>query len=755
MPELSERLAAAARIGNLEFQPRLLHLDGAADREALAALFDSGRIVACHDTIHEQVAQLIRTEHPDRRFDPAELAERTTARLGSQAHHYGTWVFYPWSGRLVHLLPPAEFRALRADRNHYKISPAEQARLRAASVGVIGLSVGRSAAMTLALEGVGGRFRLADFDHLELSNLNRLQCGLHDLGLPKTVSVARAMFELDPYLSIELFHDGITAENLDAFLTGDGRLDVVAEECDDLFVKVRVRERCRALGIPVVMETSDRGMLDVERFDREPDRPPFHGLVGDLRAESLVGLSTKEKVPFIIRILDVDRLSPRMLATLPEIETSVSTWPQLGSDVVLGGALVTHACRRILTGEPLASGRFYVDLDELLAPSAAVAVAPPPPEQRAAVAEATREPSLPSLSPVGVDPARLTGAQVRALVAWAAQAPSAGNAQPWRFAFREGALHLGTDPARARSGLDFEDRATRMALGAVAENLALAAGGMGLAATIEATGELAWTFRFARAATEPSPLLAQIPRRVTNRRVGPGTPLPAADLAPLQQAAASAGGHLALRTDRATLDAVAALIGEADRVQWLDPAVHREVMAELRWTPEAVLRSRDGLDLATLELAEADRAGLRVIARPDVMATMARLGTGAGLGALSRQWMRSAGAVGLVVQPDGGAGAYFEGGRVAQRVWLAATAAGLALHPMTALPYLLARLAEAPETLAAWQHEALARVRESFRALFPDLPAGEHILLFRLFRADPPSARSLRRPVDEVLTLHD
>jgi hypothetical protein len=27
------------------------------------------------------------------------------------------------------------------------------------------------------------------------------------------------------------------------------------------------------------METSDRGVLDVERFDLEPDRPIFHGLL--------------------------------------------------------------------------------------------------------------------------------------------------------------------------------------------------------------------------------------------------------------------------------------------------------------------------------------------------------------------------------------------------------------------------------------------------------------------------------------------
>ena len=45
-------------------------------------------------------------------------------------------------------------------------------------------------------------------------------------------------------------------------------------------MKLLVREMARERRIPVLMETSDRGVLDVERFDLEPDRPIFHGLLG-------------------------------------------------------------------------------------------------------------------------------------------------------------------------------------------------------------------------------------------------------------------------------------------------------------------------------------------------------------------------------------------------------------------------------------------------------------------------------------------
>ena len=91
-----------------------------------------------------------------------------------RALEYGLWFYYPWSGALVHVLPMAEFRALRTDRNRLKILPLEQERLGRARIAIAGLSVGLAAATTLVLEGVGGRFALADFDALGLSNLNRL-----------------------------------------------------------------------------------------------------------------------------------------------------------------------------------------------------------------------------------------------------------------------------------------------------------------------------------------------------------------------------------------------------------------------------------------------------------------------------------------------------------------------------------------------------------------------------------------------------
>jgi RimJ/RimL family protein N-acetyltransferase len=350
----------------------------AADEEAVAGLLESGRVWSVDDRLRDQLEELVRCREPGRERTAEELDAAVETICGDGGYqHYGTWVFYPWSGRLARMLPRAEFRQVRSDRNRDKISREAQEVLRSKTVGIVGLSVGNSAALTCAMEGVGGRFVLADFDVVGLSNLNRLRASVTDLGVPKTVLCARQMLEIDPYLEIHLVSDGLTAQTMQEFFAGPaGRLDLAVEECDTAWVKLAVREHARAMRIPVLMDTNDRGMLDIERFDLEGDRPLLHGRLGALTADDLSGLNRGQLLQAMVAMVDADGLSPAMTDALAKIGTTLSSWPQLASGVMLGGALVTDTARRILTGEPVPSGRHYVDLSQLI-PAAGTACVPP------------------------------------------------------------------------------------------------------------------------------------------------------------------------------------------------------------------------------------------------------------------------------------------------------------------------------------------------------------------------------------------
>jgi nitroreductase len=763
---LAEALGWAAAAPDAAWRARHYDVRSADDAAALLLLVQSGAAAFVHDTIAAQLAELVETRHPARKLAPDETAREVAALAGARPLvEYGTWVFQPWSRRLVHVLPREQYRELRTSRNRNKITLDEQRRLGALTVGVAGLSVGQATAITLALEGVGGRFRLADFDTLALSNMNRLRAGAHAIGVNKAVLTAREIFEIDPYADVTVFERGVRDDTLDAFLNG---LDLLFEECDDLKMKVRLRERARELGIPVLMETSDRGLFDVERFDREPARPIFHGLVGGLRAAELDGLSTYEKVPVVLGILGAETISPRLAASLVDVEATLKTWPQLASAVALGAAVNTDAARRVALGELRESGRFFVDLAQLVADGAqaqlAVAAVSEPPGVNEPLG--ANEPTLLApLAPLVRTREPLAPRDVSALVARAALAPSGGNCQPWRFVARGARIACLHDVARSRSFLDFAHGAAYAALGAAVENLALAARTAGWEPTVAPFPDAGDATRVCVVQLEPgapepsdgdAALARAIEARVTNRRLGARVALDAGDAGALRDEAARAGAELELCTDPDALDELGRVLGRGDRFRFLSPPLHAEMMRELRWTPAEALRTRDGLDVATLELPAADLAGVRLLRGRPILDELTRIGGGDGLEKSARKSVAAASALGLLTVAGTGADSYFRGGRALERVWLAATARGLALQPMTALVYLFARAARgAAADFAPAERAELDALRARFARVFHVASDRAEVILFRIGRAAPPSARSLRRTLNDILTFDE
>jgi hypothetical protein len=125
---------------------------------------------------------------------------------------------------------------------------------------------------------------------------------------------------------------------------------------------------------------------------------------------------------------------------------------------------------------------------------------------------------------------------------------------------------------------------------------------------------------------------------------------------------------------------------------------------------------------------------------------------GRGLGQNSRKMIAAASAVGLLTFSGTDPLSYFDGGRAMQRVWLTATILGLAFHPMTALPYLLARLTRgAGEGLTVEEQRQLTELAEVYRFLLPIPDDHAEIMLFRLAKGEAPTVRSLRRGLDEIL----
>jgi hypothetical protein len=348
------------------YAPLILRLNNKADKETFDALIQEGKVSFVADEMYSQLQELVKSKSPSVKIKQEEYPELISKHLaGKDIFEYGVWVYYPWSQKLVHLLDEEEFIEVRTNRNCYKITREEQYQLRSKKIGIVGLSVGQSIALTIAMERICGELRLADFDTAELSNLNRIRTGVHNLGVNKTVIAAREIAEIDPFLKVRIFNDGLHSGNMDQFFLDGGKLDLFVEVCDGIDVKLESRFKARELQIPVVMDTNDRGMLDVERFDTEPGRSILHGFVDDFIIDNKITVTDENRMPVVMAILSFDSLSERMKRSMAEINKTINTWPQLASSVVLGGAITTDISRKILLNEHTKSGRYYVDLDEI------------------------------------------------------------------------------------------------------------------------------------------------------------------------------------------------------------------------------------------------------------------------------------------------------------------------------------------------------------------------------------------------------
>lgn len=697
------------------FRAQILNPNDSGDRETLERLHLDPEVESV-DRRNAQIAGL-------RKLRPSPDAEILAEEV--------RWVYYPWRRAVVAVLGPRGFRALRLDRNRNNITTEEQARLHALTIGVAGLSVGHIIAHTLAAQGLCGAIRLADFDELELSNLNRVPATVFDLGLNKAHVAARRIAELDPYLTVEVCDTGISVDTVDAFLDG---LDIVVEECDSLEMKAILRIGARARHLPVLMATSDRGIVDVERFDQEPERPILHGLLGQLDVGLLPGMSSREKIPHMLRHLEAERISPRTAASLIEIDRSLSTWPQLASDVGVGASALAEAVRRIGLSEPLRSGRCRIDigwaLDQLEEPEMA---------QR-------------KLAPAVVHPGASAPSTVDdTITAAAMRAPSGGNSQPWRIDAQPESLTISV-AAEHTSLMDVGFRGSAVAVGAALFNARVAAAARGVlgpitvAEAVVSGAPLQVTMAFdggddAALAELYQPMLA----RETNRHHGTPQPLDDETIESLTAAAAREGAHLHLLTGKDEISCAAAIFGAADRIRYLTPRLHEEMISELRWPGDPNLDT--GIDLRALELDASDVALLDVLRRPDVMAQLAEWNAGSALGDDMRDRVLASSALAVITVTGDSLGDYARGGSAVEAAWILAQREGLSVQPLSPV-FLHARSTEDLTTLSPDFANELGQLQSDFVNLTATDSREAIVLVLRLTTAPPasvPSQRSLSR----------
>ncbi|MGQ9658932.1 MAG: HesA/MoeB/ThiF family protein [Thermochromatium sp.] len=202
-----------------------------------------------------------------------------------------------------------------------------QERLRKSSVLVVGLGgLGSPVALYLAAAGVG-RLLLADYDRVDLSNLQRqILHTTERLGQTKAESARQTLRAINPGVELVAVETSLTPETLPE-LVGD--VDLVVECSDNFATRFAVNVACRAARVPLVSGAAIRLEGQVTAFSGQPGGPcyrclypdegridetctangvlaPLVGIIGSIQATEAIKILTGLGTPLFGRLLLLD-----------------------------------------------------------------------------------------------------------------------------------------------------------------------------------------------------------------------------------------------------------------------------------------------------------------------------------------------------------------------------------------------------------------------------------------------------------------
>lgn len=154
-----------------------------------------------------------------------------------------------------------------------------QERLLGATALIVGLGgLGSPVAMYLAAAGVG-KLILADYDEVDLSNLQRQIIHTRDhIGSRKTTSAQSMLQQLNPDCQLVLIHTQMDAPALEETVK---RCDVVVDCTDNFNSRFAINRASVRQRVPLVSGSAIRWEGQVSVFNDHPGAPCYHCLYGD------------------------------------------------------------------------------------------------------------------------------------------------------------------------------------------------------------------------------------------------------------------------------------------------------------------------------------------------------------------------------------------------------------------------------------------------------------------------------------------
>lgn len=350
---------------------------------------------------------------------------------------------------------------------------------------------------------------------------------------------------------------------------------------------------------------------------------------------------------------------------------------------------------------------------------------------------------------------------IRFILENALYAPSGDNTQPWHWVVRGDTLELLNESDQNEVLSLYSGQSVDFTLGTAIENVVIAASARGYRAGISYFPDPAHPRFVARisllkdAQLSPDILSSVLFTRVTNRNPYHREPLTSGERATLLAANVDeAFGTIKFIEDRKSVDTIAKIASLHDELLFSIKDLHKHMFALINWTKREDARRRIGFYFPTLAAPPFTWGGMQLLRHWWIM----RLGIVFSLHRLialeQRQVYRHTGAYGVVLTRGDTPSHWMNAGRLLERLWLTANAAGLDLHPMNGVLF-FALNTETEEGLREFSPEQRQRLkdgREEIAHIF-GVESKTIAFMFRIGHGKPPSARTSRLPFEKMVTI--
>jgi hypothetical protein len=300
--------------------------------------------------------------------------------------------------------------------------------------------------------------------------------------------------------------------------------------------------------------------------------------------------------------------------------------------------------------------------------------------------------------------------------------------------------------------LDFEERGAYVAHGALIENILISAPHYGYAVTVGLfpdvrDADLVAYLDFTEREAYDDPLYHAIPLRATNHHPFQEGPLRReVERAIVSSVEGVPSVRLALLTSREDREAVGRIASRVEVVILEDESITESFFSGMVWTTREEKTKKSGFFVKSLEFNPIQMGVFRLASNPHIMRVFRKIGIPQFIAHQDARLYATGSVAGGILVPDDSKESYLMAGRALERVWLTATAEGLAFQPLVGTCFVAYKSEVGkvvlPDARARDMHRAFTETKRLLRTE-AEIP----VLLFRIGVAPAPSVRSSRRDV--------